>query len=427
MKKLEIALNIVAVAALATALIGFLDRFARKHSISSPRSTTHPLHRRLTAEPPKSSTPLNRLLYIVTSIHEFDIGRRGTVQGYDRFTHTLVPVIRESVKSMIQEGFQPDVYLITQYNVSSYRYGQLRVALPESVGLQVWSEATPLMYMQEHENKDKIQLHTRGLARQHRYVIKDKLWYYDTFVNFEDDMLVRGPQVSHFVNLTNDIYQWRQTANRIPTSSTVEVAKDNYYGRMTQQQLGRTIPGFIRVEAALPDFVPLKRNRFDLIPIHYEYDSGSPEQLDPSICCRVENFNGHVPPSPPVEDLYFWETSIEALGVRRLPNDKDWVILLGGSNNEVWEYSAYVVGDFWSGRAGNFFGGRERPDRKKGKYMSNQGGWMGTRRQIKEWHERWCRGGFLPYVVRLMFIQSYSRFCNTGRTTRLITISMAWI
>jgi hypothetical protein len=412
---------------------------ARQHESTSTEDKTRP-------RPQIRQQQQRRLLYIVTSIHEYDIGRRETVKGYDRFTHTLVPVIRDGVRSMLvanddanDEGDNNqtvvDVYLIAQYNVTDARYAQLRAALPQSVGLEVWSDATPLYYLLEYTDdtsttKGQIRPHTRGLARQHRYVIKDKLFHYDVFVNFEDDMLVRGPHIQHYVDLTDQLYTWRRQAiiaHRVrskATVSSIEEAKEMFYGPMTYQQLARTIPGFIRVEAALADFVPVKRNQFAQIPVSYDYyhrygheqqQQQQPEYqllqqqqqnytLDPSVCCHLDDPVSHgqnvQTEPPPITNLYHWETSIDALGVRRMPNDVDWVVLLGGSNNEIWDVPDYVVGDYWSGRtADHYFGTQARPDRKKGRYMSNQGGWMATRRQIKEWHERWCRGGFLPYVL----------------------------
>ena len=42
-----------------------------------------------------------RILYIVTSIAEYDNGLRSTIEGNDRFTNTLVPVLLESVQSIL--------------------------------------------------------------------------------------------------------------------------------------------------------------------------------------------------------------------------------------------------------------------------------------------------------------------------------------
>ena len=151
-------------------------------------------------------------MYIVTSLAEFDSGRRETQKGYDRFRHTVMPVLRESVASMLITGmYTVDVYLIAHYALTPERHAQLREALPESVGCQVWEEATPIAYEWE-TSTEKVRLHTRGLARQHRYVIKDKLFEYDLFLNWEDDMLIRGEHVRHFHAVTNELFRLRQTA-----------------------------------------------------------------------------------------------------------------------------------------------------------------------------------------------------------------------
>ena len=339
-----------------------------------------------------------RILYVITSLAEFDNGRRETVEGYDRFSNTIVPVSRESVTSMVQAGYLLDVYLIAHYNVSAARCDELAAQLPATVGLQVWDDATPISYATEN-SKDHVMAHTRGLSRQHRYVIKDKFFHYDLFICFEDDMLVRGEHVEHFVNITDRLYDLRQTAKpELPTTVTVEEAADLFYGPMTDRQLSRTIPGFMRVEAALPDFTPVQHNRYDQIPADFEWNNEE-GAVDPAICCHVspKTANDHIPTSPDRDGIYFWETSIDALGVRKMP-ELNWVLLQGGSNNEIWRTDpAYVVGDYWSGRGdAAYFGNRPRPDRKKGRYMNNQGGWMATKRQIFEWHKIWCRGGLLP-------------------------------
>jgi hypothetical protein len=361
---------------------------------------------------------MQRILFVITSMAEFDDGRRETVKGHDRFSNTIVPVSRESVTSIVQAGYAVDVYLIAHYNVSASRYEELASQLPATVGLQVWDDATPIGYALEN-SLDHVLNHTRGLARQHRYVIKDKFFHYDVFVCFEDDMLIRGVHVEHFVNVTDTLYSLRQTAEpRLPLSMSIVQAADLFYGPMSNCQFARTIPGFMRVEAALVDFKPTSRNRYEQIPIDYEWNNKT-SSIDPSVCCHVspETANAHIPAAPDKDDLYFWETSIDALGVRNVPK-LDWVLLQGGSNNEIWADPAYVIGDYWSGRGdAAYFGKEPRPDRKKGRYINNQGGWMATRRQIVEWHIRWCRGGLLPYVSlsygvpdRDLFLQYLNRF-----------------
>jgi hypothetical protein len=367
-----------------------------------------------------------RVLFITTSISEFDNGLRQTIAGYDRFSKTIVPVLRESVGSMVDAGYQVDVYFIAHYNLSTSRYRELTNALPPSVGVQVWDDATPIGYSLEN-SVDHVMLHTRGLSRQHRYVIKDKYFHYDLFCAFEDDMLVKSAHVDHFVRVTDTLYDLRLFApDTFPSGfMTVQQAADTFYGPMTNRQLARTIPGFMRVEVALSDLVRSKRkNRYDQIPVDFtamNYSNGESSVVDagvdPSVCCHVAppTVNDHRPATPNRDYLYFWEMDIKALGVRKMPTSSetlmsqsvlDWVVVLGGSNNEVWEDATYLVGDYWSGRdyTAQYFGpAAQRPDRRDGPYANNQGGWMGTKRQVAEWHLRWCRGGFLPYVLNETF------------------------
>jgi hypothetical protein len=359
-----------------------------------------------------------RILYIVTSIHEYDTGGRSTIQGSDRFAKTIVPLLSDAVHSMIASGYAVDVYLITQYTLSAARTAQLLQALPSQVGLQLWEDATPLGYALE-DSADRIQLHTRGLSRQHRYVLKDKLPYYDLFLCFEDDMLLHGAHVDHYRDMTNELFQLRQSASgELAASRTVEEALNHFYGSMTVPQLARTIPGWIRVEVARPGYEPSRMNpRFPQIPMDYDWTlplgparvGETDELIDASVCCHIDPVTAsvhNVSATPSSGEIYFWEMSIAALGVRSMPSTSNgsssmlsWVMLLGGNNQEIFTDPNYIIGDYWSGRDGYF--DVERPDRKLGAYSSNQGGWMATRRQIVEWHGEWCRGGLLPYVANL--------------------------
>jgi hypothetical protein len=380
----------------------------------------------------------------MTSMSMYDNGRRNTQKGYDRFFHTLVPTAQENIRSMVDAGLSVDVYLIAHYTVSPERKQQLRDALPVSSGLEVWDDATPLGYAIEH-SVDKIQNITRALARQHRYVIKDKVGLvsssngnneteqYDLFVNFEDDMLVRAAHVQHFARVTNELYRLRQAAKKHkPLPKTVDEANKAFYGPMTEMQLSRMLPGFIRVEAALADFHTKHKGPdiFQQIPRDFEWNSSTTSAsaiasifgksniqsgVDAAVCCHVSSdmqlaSGDHLPDTPPDEEsLYFWETSIDVLGVRQMPaitapvstsSDLGWVLLQAGNREDFFEQSEYVIGDYWSGRDG-YFGDTERPVRSKGRYVNNQGGWMATRRQIVEWHAKQCIGGFLPpYTFR---------------------------
>jgi len=358
-----------------------------------------------------------RILYIITSVHEKDTGKRETVKNYDRFGKTMVPLIKESLLSLSQQ-FDVDVYLIAHYNVTESQHAALRAALPERVGLQVWNDASPLGYSLEHSTQ-LIQDIVRALSRQHRYVIKDKWMHYHAFVNFEDDMLIKAEHVQQFIDTTQLLYTLRRTAldkfEDMPASAREMLQR--YHGPMTQLQLERMIPGFIRVEVNLgkgPDgklrnHCGQERNRFPNIPQDYEWNASlRTASIDPVPCCHLllnETLNELRPYArPAATDLYYWETGIEALGVRQLPNG-DWYVLQVGNRDEFYTDPRFPIGDYWSGRDGYFmveppgggFAGDKRPDRTKGRYANNQGGWMATRRQIIDWHRKWCRGGgFLP-------------------------------
>jgi len=370
----------------------------------------------------KTSKRNRKLLYIVTSISEFDTGKRGTTEGYDRFSHTLVPAVRESIKSFFRQSpndndrddavsFEGvDLYLVAHYEVSQRRYRQLRDALPKEVGLQVWDDATPLGYALEHSQQTIMPI-TRALARQHRYVIKDKFLEYDFFCNFEDDMVVKAEHVRHYLKLTQQLFDMRQAAPSkfnyaVDKILLPEQASKRYFGTMTSPQLRRCIPGFIRVEVVASDaFRPKQTKKLTkTVPSEYYWNASlSKAKIDPSVCCHVSLDSNNrktndtttirVPESPSERDLFFWETTVETLGVRQLPNG-DWVVLLAGNNDEYYADPSYVVGDYWTGRDTDYF--ETRPDPTLGRYANNQGGWMGTRRQVIEWHAGLCRGGFLP-------------------------------
>jgi hypothetical protein len=379
--------------------------------------------RLLNDEPQPEPPPLKtKILYIMTSMAEYDNGRRNTKKGYDRFLHTLVPVAKTSVTSMVNAGFHVDFYLISHYPVSAKRIQQLTDALPATTGLSLWDDATPIGYAIEH-SVDSIQNITRALARQHRIVIKDKLLDYDFFCNFEDDMLVRAEHVEHFLDVTNQLYRLREAAHRsLALPRTVQEAALDFYGEMTVMQLSRMVPGFIRVEAAVRNFSPKGPDIFSQIPRDFIWNTSKSEQqgVDPSICCHVPPdmlvaASDHMPETQPgAESLYFWETSIDVLGVRQMPEQQleqpssstststplGWVLLQAGNREDFFTMSEYVIGDYWTGRDG-YFEIKERPERSKGRYMNNQGGWMATRRQIYEWQTERCLGGFLPpYPIR---------------------------
>jgi hypothetical protein len=52
-----------------------------------------------------------RVLYIVTTLAEFDNGHRSTIKGRDRFRELMVPCIVDSIESMISHPYDFEVDL----------------------------------------------------------------------------------------------------------------------------------------------------------------------------------------------------------------------------------------------------------------------------------------------------------------------------
>jgi hypothetical protein len=331
-----------------------------------------------------------KILYIVTTLSEYDSGARNTVKGNDRLRETLIPVVRESVESMLSFGFQVDLVLVCHYEMT--REQLVRDALPSSVGLQIWDTATPLGYKLEDKEHNYTQDVTRALARQHRYVIKDKFEHYDFFVNFEDDMLIKGDAVHEYLDLTQELYRLRSMA---PLKARQEPFRgDSFYGVLSKAQLKRMIPGFIRVEVLLNEGRFGAQMELDSVPITER------PNLDPKHCCHLNNtltVSPNRPDSPKSDKLVLWETNIKALGIRKLPLKSrfDWVLMQRGPRFYL---RNLTIGDYWSGRDKYFVTEEEplRPDTKSFAHINNQGGWMATRHQIWEWHTEICPGGFLP-------------------------------
>ena len=349
--------------------------------------------------------PPMRILHIVTALAEYNNGRRGTERGEDRLQKVFIPVLVSSVESMIAEpyNYEVDVYLILHFKLLPERRKLIEDALPEGVGLQVWDEATPIAYDQ---HKDKaMKPVTRGLARQHRFVIKDKIDQYDFFTVYEDDMRITGAHIDHFLHVTSEIQKLVDAApetleddslkERIPTK------QQRFYGPMTKKQLKRLIPGMIRVEVLLDEEKMPAQPKLDPIAIDHDMpigESGSTQEVhfDPVTCCHVPPNLGKLPPSPGKDQVMAWEASVKGAIVREVPkggsDTLDWVLLQPGpkrlSKDEF-------IGGYWSGRDGNY-GDLEQPGAGDPQLIAQGGGWMLTREQILDIHLNHCPGGFLP-------------------------------
>jgi hypothetical protein len=71
------------------------------------------------------------------------------------------------------------VFLVCHFIMQPDRLALIREALPASVALDYWDDATPLGYDTGKEPFRKMENRTLHLARQHRFVVKDRLLKYD--------------------------------------------------------------------------------------------------------------------------------------------------------------------------------------------------------------------------------------------------------
>ena len=232
---------------------------------------------------------------------------------------------------MLAAGYAVDVFLVCHWLVQPERLALVRQALPPQVGLDYWEEATPLGYDTGKEPFQKMENRTLHLARQHRFVIKDKLPNYDMFVCFEDDMLIKGHHVDHFRAVTAELARLREDA---PTelSPEYEGVKDvtkTFAGGLTKDMLKRMIPGFIRVEVLLDEPKYPAQSSTGPVPVDLDFGDGlaAPAQVDPSQCCHVaeETATDQRPPAPTSDQLMLWETHIFALGVRQCLPPAGWI------------------------------------------------------------------------------------------------------
>jgi hypothetical protein len=346
-----------------------------------------------------------KVLYMVTSMAEFDDGNRDTLRGRDRYKETLIPVVLEAVHSMLNSGFQVDVYLVTHYELSPDRLALLQEQLPPSVGLQVWDDATPLGYAPDtnkDDDKRKIRPITRALSRQHRYIIKDKLLYYDLFVNFEDDMMIKGEHLDHYLAVTKEIERLKKAApGRIPDDNPPNKLMDQYHGNLTKIQLARMVPGLIRVEV-VEDRAAFERERGKTpMPFPQSSSTGTTNALpliNTKTCCqKTLGFWKQDTPEPTTDNVFLWETQTIVLGLRKMPTNAslllDWVFLQKGVDQN-WIPREKIIGEFWTGNT--LPTTVDRPDPTLPQTINNQGGWIGTRDQIFAWHRAHCNGLFLP-------------------------------
>jgi hypothetical protein len=340
-------------------------------------------HRRLFEGESRRKEPL-RILYTITTLAEYDEGTRATTRGFDRLQNLLIPVVKEGVESMLSLGYHVDVFIVSHYVMT--RPELLRQALPAGVQVRYWDNAGPLSYNPEQRDNPKAKLwrNTLALARQHRFVVKDHLFEYDMFLNFEDDMIIHGEMVQNYLQMTQTLYRLRESA----PDTVPDTQLKNFYGPLTKDQLKRCYPGLMRVEVLLDEENFGAQEELDPVPVAAHPD------IDPKPCCHLNAATSEVRPARPGSDkLFLWETNIIALGVRHI-EELGWVTLLRGPRERNGE-KGLTLSDYWSG-TNHYFGKASRPASGSFNHMNNEGGWMGTRQQIFEWHTEICLGGFLP-------------------------------
>jgi hypothetical protein len=246
---------------------------------------------------------------------EFNNGRRFTTRGDDRVANYMMPVLMEGVESMLSFGYRVDLYLICHWTMTPKRREMIRSQLPAFVGLEVWDDATPLGYKLEtdHKHTDPV---TRGLARQHRYVIKDKLLDYDFFVVFEDDMLVKGDHVQQYLKMTDEISRLRALAPENAQERDLRKLQNEFHAPLSKMQLSRMIPGLVRVEVLRTEDQYGAQNASEMDPIFVDLEfDGVNRTVDPGPCCHLSNktVSDHIPPAPPSNKLFARETGIKEI------------------------------------------------------------------------------------------------------------------
>ncbi|KAL7505025.1 hypothetical protein ACHAXN_002558 [Cyclotella atomus] len=366
-----------------------------------------------------------RVLFIVTTLSEYDKGTRGTVHGADRLKDLVLPILLDGVSSMIDRGWHVDVYLICGFSsLSPDRRQMIQDALPQNVGLEVWEDAIPFYYEKKFNQQLKredalLEIAPHGLSRQHRYVVRDKLLEYDFFTAFEDDMRIMADHVVNFLEMSVEIDKLIELAESSPDGKVyvenpikdkrtkrgksmdkATVGNDVIQDPLTVEELRRLWPGFVRTEVLdrRIDNHPLLNG--DYITKNYKWKSEVPPlynyeteygPIDPNICCNVPSGRERTPSNPTKNDLLLWETDISAMGIRHYPGAIGWAAAMTVEDKAD-------IGSYWSGEGREYH--NVDPDMKRPRRVNSligqQAGWMASRSQILYFDQHACPGGFLP-------------------------------
>ena len=365
--------------------------------------------------------PPFKVLFVVTTLAEYDKGTRGTTHGADRLKDNVLPILVDGVTSMVNRGWHVDVYLICGFeSLKEDRRQMIIDALPPNVGLEVWDDAIPYYYAKKWNQQLKrpdqsIELASHGLSRQHRFVVRDKLMQYDFFMAFEDDMRIMAHHVINFLEMSVEIDRLRRAAENSPdgkayvenavedgrkfrgeSKDKASVGNDVIEDPMTAEELRRLWPAFIRTEVLDTrgegggvSASTLDRYKWiENVPASMEYENTF-GTVDTSVCCDVPEGRVKTPAHPKKDDLLLWETDISAMGVRHYPGGIGWAAAMTVEDRSD-------VGSYWSGEGHNYDDPKMKRPRRVDALLGQQAGWMATRSQILYFHEHACPGGFLP-------------------------------
>lgn len=315
-----------------------------------------------------------RILYLVTS------SSSSNKDGSNRWNSTIIPVVHNAIESFKSYGYAVDLYLILSYSLSDGVEKLIRSSLPSSVGIEIWNDATPFDILPLKDNtKRRMKQIPKALSRQHRFVIKDKLFAYDFFVAMEDDMLVLGEHVQYHLQVTHRIHKLRTEAPDTVAVPAGQVNTDTFHGNLTKAQLARLWPGFLRVEILQEGSE--SQEELDEIPVLL-----NGLWLNVSRCCRMLN-----QPVPSNQSLMIWETGAAGLSVREIPG-VGWVVLFQGPTF-LPEDPARITGYY---PYADFNLTHIPIAIPSDMHMAQTGGWMATRQQILDLHLNLCQGSFLP-------------------------------
>lgn len=338
-----------------------------------------------------------KVLHIITSHKYMNFLNEGDIKFQSRLHELLLPVLQESVTSMMnsKNNWKVDVYLILGYDLRVLDKQLIFDSLPDGVGLEIWESAIPVDYAYE-DDATKIKRYNMLLARQHRYVLADKLEQYDFFSVWEEDMLVKSHHIEHFLKVSKEIDRLKEEAKQ----NNVANNPFDLDGPLSHDQLQRLYPGFFRVEV-------LGRNEtaqsvLDPIPVDTDFSSSDSKgkittsPINPELCCSISSLKKMLNPKslskPKSDDVVAWEVGIRGFSVRKFPESSfiKWVALQHGTKNE-----GPRIGSYWSGTGDKFGKFVFQPSPSDYSFVGQQAGYLATRDHIKFFHSH-CEYGFLP-------------------------------